>query len=218
MPKKSPIAMVRIALNLCFILFCYTALSQGALVKVKERTGLVYSVFFHADYEYDVVIRLMDAKGRTLISDKVYSDGFDKPYNLRNLPQGKYKFQVKYSGEKIEHEVLIGEHEQEVLSKERVAKEKERAAKEGKKKEKAKEPVLIAESDVDVKIQVVDEEIEALGVFFYLDDTDEFEYFYWEPTQIKEQTYKLSKFEASTLRVEVVEDGKVLAKKQIAKN
>lgn len=200
-------------ISLCILTF--NVVGQETLVKVKEREGLVYSVFFHADYEYDVSIKLLDKGGRSLISDKVYSNGFDKPYNLRNLPAGTYKFQVKFSGEKFEQEISIGAREQEVLSKERVAKTK--APKDKTKRVKMKFPVVIAETAENVKIEVKDPGIESLGVFFYLNDSDEFEYFYWEPTELKEQIYKLSQFDAANLRVEVVEDGKILASKQIAR-
>ncbi len=202
--------MVRFIATFLLAGIALAAYSQ-ATVKVKERDGLVYSVFFHADYDYDVTIRLVDKRGQTLITDKLYSAGFEKPYNLRNLPEGSYRFQVKYSKEKFEHTIQIGAREQEILSKVRVAKEKT-------KKVKIKDPIVILESAEDVKIQVKDPEIEALGVFFYIDNTDEFEYFYWEPNELREQSYKLSIFDATDLRIEVVEDGKVLAQKQIAKN
>ncbi len=207
--------MVRLIALISLCIFSYDSIAQDILVKVKEREGLIYSVFFHADYEYDVSIKLLDKGGRSLITDKVYSDGFDKPYNLRNLPAGVYKFQVKYSGEKFEQEISIGAREQEVLSKERVAKTKE--PKDKVKRVKMKFPVIIDETEENVKIAVKDPGIESLGVFFYLNDSDEFEYFYWEPTELKEQIYKLSQFDATNLRVEVVEDGKILASKQIAR-
>ena len=166
-------------------------------------------MFFHADYEYDVQIRLLDKRGKILISEKVYSAGFDRPFNLKNLPAGPYTFQVKYSSTKFEHGVTIAPPEELVLSKTRTPKEK--------KSKERKEPVLINEADGIVNIKVVDEEIKALGIFFYLNNTDEFEYFHWEPSTITEQSYKLSMFDASLLRVEVVEDGKILASTEITK-
>ncbi len=200
-----------------FMLFLGPALyAQDAMIKIKDRGDKVYSVFFHADYPYDVIVRLVDGNGRPLNSEKIWSDGFEKPYNLKNLPEGVYTFKVKYSDHKFEHSVAVGEAAQIVLAEARTARKKNKE----KEKEKNQERILISESADDLRIALVDEDISALSIFFYLNgSTEDFEYYYWEPVPSKkEQTYDLKKYAGTPVRLEIVEDGKILAEKLLVTN
>lgn len=210
--------------NLLFLLLLIVEPSlvhaQDTYVNIKDRGNKVFSVFFKADYQYDVQIRLTDDSGRTLATEKVFSDGFEKPFNFANLPDGIYKFQVKFSDTKFDYEVYMGEKSATYLTEQKVKKEKQR---EKRKKEKEKDPtakdrVLISSAGEDVTIELVDNQIEAISVFFYVNNTDEFEYYYWEPKDKNSFSYDMSKFGSVPVRVEVVEDGKILAEKEIALN
>lgn len=193
---------------------------QESSLFIRDRGDKVFSVVFKADYQWDVSIRLMDNNGRTLATEKVFSDGFEKPFNFSNLPDGVYKFQVKYSDTKFDYEVYLGEKTAAYLTEQKVKKEKrrEKRAKDKEKNSVAKDRVLISSAGEDVTIQLVDEQIEAISVFFYVNNTDEFEYYYWEPKEKNSFSYDMSKFGAVPVRVEVVEDGKILAEKEIALN
>ncbi len=193
------------------------ARAQDTYVNIKDRGNKVFSVFFKADYQYDVQIRLTDKSGRTLATEKVYSDAFEKPFNFANLPDGVYKFQVKFSDTKFDYEVYLGEKTATYLTEQKVKKEK-RQKKSKDSSEKVKNRVLISAAGEDVTIELVDEQIEAISVFFYVNNTDEFEYYYWEPKEKNSFSYDMSKFGAVPVRVEVVEDGKILAEKEIALN
>lgn len=190
--------------------------AQDTYVNIKDRGNKVFSVFFKADYQYDVQIRLMDDNGRTLATEKVYSDAFEKPFNFTNLPDGVYRFQVKFSETKFEYEVYMGEKTATYLTEQKEKKEKQREKRKKNKDVAAKDRVLISNSGEDVTIELVDEQIQAISVFFYVNNTDEFEYYYWEPKDKNSFSYNMSKFGAVPVRVEVVEDGKVLAEKEIA--
>lgn len=194
----------------------FLAVAQDMYVNIKDRGNKVFSVLFKADYPYDVQIRLTDKSGRTLATEKVYSDAFEKPFNFANLPDGVYFFRVKVSNNKFDYQVYLGEKTSAYLQeqKEKVAKRKEKKPKE----ESVKDRVLISSAGEDVTIELVDEQIEAVSVFFYVNNTDEFEYYYWEPKEKTNVSYNMSKFGAVPIRVEVVEDGKILAEKEIALN
>lgn len=193
---------------------------QDSYLNIRDRGNKVFSVVFKADYQWDVSIRLMDNSGRTLATEKVFSDAFEKPFNFSNLPDGVYKFQVKYSDTKFDYEVYLGEKTAAYLTEQKVKKEKrrEKRVKDKEKNPAAKDRVLISAAGEDVTIQLVDEQIEAISVFFYVNNTDEFEYYYWEPKEKNSFSYDMSKFGAVPVRVEVVEDGKILAEKEIALN
>ena len=193
---------------------------QDTYLNIKDRGGKVFSVVFKADYQWDVSIRLTDDNGRTLATEKIFSDGFEKPFNFSNLPDGLYKFQVKYSDTKFDYEVYLGEKTATYLTEQKVRKEKNRQKriKEKQKNPAAKDRVLISSAGEDVTIELVDEQIEAISVFFYVNNTDEFEYYYLEPKKKNSFSYDMSKFGSVPVRVEVVEDGKILAEKEIALN
>ena len=185
-------------------------MAQSHQVAVQSHPeSEIFKVFFQAELAYDVKIRLKSRSGRTLLEDKVYANGFMKPFNLTNLPDGEYTFHVDFGDERYQQKVILGTPK---IAKEKVKKDRRSRTK------ISQDRILISENDKDIRIAVVDEGIEALSIFFYLEDTDDFEYFYWEPTDIKEQRYKMSQFNASQIRVEVVENGKILAEKDIAKN
>ncbi len=193
---------------------------QDTYLNIKDRGNKVFSVVFKADYQWDVSIRLTDDNGRTLATEKVFSDAFEKPFNFSNLPDGVYKFQVKFSDTKFDYEVYLGEKTATYLTEQKVKKEKQREkrVKDKQKNPAAKDRVLISTAGEDVTIQLVDKQIEAISVFFYVNNTDEFEYYYWEPKDRNSFSYDMSKFGAVPVRVEVVEDGKILAEKEIALN
>lgn len=187
--------------------------AQEGVVRVQETSAdKVFKLYFKADYEWDVKVQIQAKRGQHVLLDKVYSDGFVRPYNLSNLPEGRYVFNVSFGSTKYVEEVVIGDPEPERV---KVAKGPKKV------KEKnvvAKERVRISESEKDVKIALLDEGIESLSVFIYLLDKDDFEYFYWEPAGKKEQLYDLQRFDAHSFKVEVVENGKVLAEKAFARN
>jgi len=207
--------MARVTL-IFMLLFGHFIYAQDAMIKVKDRGEKVYSVFFKADYEYDVHIKLLDSRGNSLTSEKIWSDGFEKPFNLRNLPEGVYTFRIRYSDHRFEHSVAVGGEAEQVLASARIAKKREKE----KNKDKNKERILISEREDDLHIALVDEDISALSIFFYLNgSTEDFEYYYWEPVASKkEQTYDLKRFAGAPLRVEIIENGKILAEKLIATN
>lgn len=193
---------------------------QDTYLNIKDRGNKVFSVVFKAEYQWDVLIRLTDNNGRTLATEKIYSDAFEKPFNFSNLPDGVYKFQVKFSDTKFAYEVYLGEKTATYLTEQKVKKEKQRQrrVKEKEKDPASKDRVLISAAGEDVTIELVDEQIEAISVFFYVNNTDEFEYYYWEPKDKNSFSYDMSKFGSVPVRVEVVEDGKILAEKEIALN
>ncbi|MEM9324405.1 MAG: hypothetical protein AAGA85_02060 [Bacteroidota bacterium] len=192
--------------------------AQDAMIKIKDRGDKVYSVYFHADYEYDVIMNLVNERGSSLVREKVWSDGFEKPFNLQELPAGVYTFRVRYSDVTFEHSVAVGMEAEQLLAEARTEKRKQR--KKNKEKEPERERILISETAEDLHIALVDEDISALSIFVYVEgSSDDFEYYYWEPmASKKEQTYDLKRFEGVPLRVEVLEDGKILAEKMIATN
>lgn len=192
--------------------------AQYTYVNIKDRGNKVFSVFFKADYAYDVQIRLTDKSGRTLATEKVFSDGFEKPFNFSNLPDGEYFFRVKVSNNKFDYQVYLGEKTSAFLQEQKEKVAKRRQKKEKDKTESLKDRVLISSAGEDVTIELVDQQIEAVSVFFYVNNTDEFEYYYWEPKEKNSFSYNMSKFGAVPIRVEVVEDGKILAEKEIALN
>ena len=201
---------MRILLTIATICGFNFLMAQSHQVAVQSHPeSEIFKVFFQAELEYDVKIRLKSRSGRTLLEDKVYANGFMKPFNLTNLPDGEYMFHVDFGDERYQQKVILGTPK---IAKEKVKKDRRSRTK------ISQDRILISENDKDIRIAVVDEGIEALSIFFYLEDTDDFEYFYWEPTDIKEQHYKMSQFNASQIRVEVVENGKILAEKDIAKN
>ncbi len=184
---------------------CIWANAQTAEVLAHPGSE-VFKVVFQSPELTSVKVELQSQRGKTLLTQEVSSQGFMKPYNLQNLPNGNYKFIIAFNGETVVRPITLGTP--------KVAKEK----KERRVKLKGSDRIMIAEVDQDVEISLVDESIEALSIFFYLEGTEDFEYFYWEPTENKKQSYDLSKFQASEIRIEVVENGKILAEKEIAKN
>ena len=202
------------------------AFSQEAIIRVRQfGTRPVWGVLFQAEYSYDVKIKLFDGKGKLLMSNKLHSAGFQKPYNLSNLPDGDYRFYVEYSDTRIEKGITvegnnveggyIAQRREKVPKAPKVAKEK---TKKGKDKESLGDRVLITEVDDKVKLELKDRGIESISVFFYMGDTEDYEYFYWEPVGRFEQSYSLEKYSANQITMEVMGDGQMLAKHEIVKN
>jgi len=196
-------------LSTFILLFAFGAVAaQESNVEVRQQAGTeVFKVFFQTEDMVDVSIKLKSQKGKTLFAEKMYADGFMKPYNLQNLPNGNYYFEIGFEENLVEKPFILGTPKVAKVKKDRRVKAKDI------------EKVLIAQNETSkVKISLIDENIEAVSIFFYLEGTDEFEYFYWEPSGKNEYSYDLDRLNAEQIRVEVVENGKILAEKAIAKN
>ena len=213
---------MRATILLLFLVISSQVFSQEAIVRVRQfGSKPVWGVLFQAEYSYDVKIKLLDSRGKLLMSNKLHSAGFQKPYNLSNLPDGDYRFYVEYSDTRIEKGITV---EGNTLVGGAIASRKPKAPKVAKEKTKKNKDaaqsdrVLITEADNEIKLELKDKEIESISVFFYMGDTEDYEYFYWEPVGRFEQSYDLAKYTANQITMEVMGDGKVLAKHEIVKN
>ncbi|MEQ8924976.1 MAG: hypothetical protein RLO81_04135 [Fulvivirga sp.] len=55
----------------------------------------VFKLFYLADDERNVNVKIVDRKGEVLYKEKISAvKGFTRPYNFENLPEGDYKFVV----------------------------------------------------------------------------------------------------------------------------
>ena len=177
--------------TLLLLLLLVTASAQNSNVEVRQRAGSeIVKIFFKTEDMVDISIKLKSQRGKTLFSEKMYADGFMKPYNLENLPNGNYYFEIGYGEELVEKPILLGTPKLAKVKKEKKPKAKE------------EEKVLIAQNNSsNIKISLIDEGIEAISIFFYLEGTDEFEYFYWEPSGNNEYSYDLDRLNAEQIRV-----------------
>ncbi len=184
------------------LMACLAGSAQNATV-LSLPGNQVFKVFFKSPEPTEVRIELKSRGGRTLISQQMTSAAFVKPFNLTNLPEDQYTFFIAFNDEVVAREITVGTPKgwkDDLMGIEN------------------SERIMIAAVDENVEIQLMDESIETLSIFFYMVGSNDFECYLWKPSDIKKQTYSLSGFQADQIRVEVVAEGKVLARKKIAKH
>lgn len=65
------------------------------VVLVKSQTKDVYSLIYADDTPGKVLVKVYDAKGHLLRTDKIQNQkGFKQPYDMKNLPAGTYKLVI----------------------------------------------------------------------------------------------------------------------------
>lgn len=81
--------------------------TKSSQVKITQSTAMgVYNLRFAADTPGQVTIRIADAKGSTLLKEKIaYESSFERPYNLQGMPDGTYRITVEKDGNVVEETI-----------------------------------------------------------------------------------------------------------------
>ncbi len=68
------------------------------------KTGSLVKLFYKAGKESNVKVTIIDAEDKIVFTEEIkHVEGFMRPYNFSNLPEGDYTFElVDHSGKKIE--------------------------------------------------------------------------------------------------------------------
>ena len=70
-------------------------------VQVLTKADQTFKVIYEAEEKSAVAVTIYDAKRKRIFSDIITNtDGFSKPYNFSNLPEGKYTFEIESNGVK----------------------------------------------------------------------------------------------------------------------
>ena len=68
-------------------------------VQVIAKADQTFKVIFEGDQKSEVKVNIYDWKNHKIFSDVISeTDGFSKPYNFKNLPEGRYTFEVSSNG------------------------------------------------------------------------------------------------------------------------
>lgn len=81
--------------------------TKSSQVKITQSTAMgVYNLRFAADAPGQVIVRIANAKGNTLLKEKIaYQSSFERPYNLQGLPDGTYRVTVEKDGNVVEETI-----------------------------------------------------------------------------------------------------------------
>lgn len=65
-------------------------------VRVSSDSSSVFKVYYNKPVKTKVRVEILDVKGKKVFAETIAkgSQGFVRPYNLENLPQGEYTFKV----------------------------------------------------------------------------------------------------------------------------
>jgi hypothetical protein len=70
-------------------------------VQVLAKADQTFKVIYEAEEKAAVAVTIYDANKQRIFSDIITNtDGFSKPYNFSNLPEGKYTFEIESNGVK----------------------------------------------------------------------------------------------------------------------
>ncbi len=98
---KKPILMAVLLTVISTVSFAFstkgtTALSNTTKFQVVENTDSRYDLYYVSENIDNVVVRILDEKGNLINTDKLSSvKAFKRTYNLKGLPTGNYKIEVK---------------------------------------------------------------------------------------------------------------------------
>ncbi len=105
------ISVIMMSVLLCTQVFANgTDEPTGSSVAVTNSFGSsIYKLYYKADKSDDVMVSILDASGKIIISDKIKgTDGFVRPYNFSTRPEGEYTIEIKNSKgkhvEKVKHQ------------------------------------------------------------------------------------------------------------------
>ena len=71
-------------------------LSKTSKFQVVENTESRYDLYYVSENSSNVVVRILDTNGNVMNSDKIIDvKAFKRTYNLKDLPTGSYKIEVK---------------------------------------------------------------------------------------------------------------------------
>lgn len=73
--------------------------SKELRVQVLAKADQTFKVIYQAEEKSEVKVNIYDGKSHKIFSEVIpQTDGFSKPYNFKNLPQGNYTFEVISQG------------------------------------------------------------------------------------------------------------------------
>jgi hypothetical protein len=106
-PKK--IKLMRSSITILFFLFAVSIASASSL-EITPSSNAVYNVYYKGTAATSVKVTIFNSKNRVVFTETIYSAGFRRPYNFRELPAGQYKVVVSgKDGEQvqtIDHKVV----------------------------------------------------------------------------------------------------------------
>ena len=93
--------------------------SNGSrVVLVKSQTKGVYSLIYADDTPGKVLVKVYDAKGHLLRTDKILNRaGFKQPYDMKNLAAGNYKIVVSDSKGETSLQAALHSSEEMIVNK-----------------------------------------------------------------------------------------------------
>jgi len=83
-------------------------------VHLEESSDARYKLVYPVRNTEIVFVKIYNQKNRLVFSERIKNrDGFTRPYDFRNLPDGKYKFMIKSSGGNVVKDIIhkMNEHD-----------------------------------------------------------------------------------------------------------
>jgi hypothetical protein len=84
-------------------------------VRLEESSYAKYKLIYPVRNAGIVYVKIYDQQGQQVFSDRIRNkNGFMKPYDFSNMPDGNYKFMIKSDGGKIITDVVHKLHEDDL--------------------------------------------------------------------------------------------------------
>ncbi|MDH3712015.1 MAG: hypothetical protein OER04_19165 [Cyclobacteriaceae bacterium] len=94
--------------------------SKELRVQVIAKADQTFKVIYEAEEKSKVKVNIYDWKNHKIFTDVIdQTDGFSKPYNFKNLPEGNYTFEIISNGVKsrevVSNSIQAPEHTMKAL-------------------------------------------------------------------------------------------------------